>query len=164
MRFLSSVAAAVLLLVAPGCATLSSGTTDTITFTSEPAGAEVLIGGLSRGRTPTTIPVKRPGFGSRTVTMRLDGHDPVTFEMASSFNGVSILNIFVPIGFVVDAVTGSITKYSQTNYTVDMTRGSVALDLSDLDRTAEGAVVVPESAGNVVVTDAAAGLQYVFTK
>ena len=111
-----------------------------------------------------TIPVKRAGFGTRTVTMRLDGYDPVTFELSSSFNGVSILNLFVPIGFIVDAATGSITKYSQQAYNVDMSRGSVALDIQGLQKTEAGAFVVPEGAADVIVSDEATGLSFVFQR
>ena len=147
-----------------GCATLFSGSTDTITFTSEPDGAEVVVDGLSRGRTPVTIPVERPGFGDQMVTLRLEGYDPVTFQLADGFNTVSLLNIFVPIGFIVDAATGSITKYTRSAYDVDMSRGSVALDIRDLDRTEDGAAIVPATSGDVVVSDEAAGLSFVFQK
>ena len=165
MRILTLACAVFLLTVSSGCATLFSGSSDMVTFNSEPAGAEVLIGGITRGRTPVTIPVKRPGFGSTSVTMRMDGHDPVTFQMSSKFNTVSLLNLFVPVGFIVDAVTGSITKYDQVNYTADMSRGSITYNMEDLDRTTEGALVVPDVASEtVVVRDADAGVQMVFNQ
>ena len=165
MRILSTlVLLAAVLVAAPGCATLFSGSSDTITFNSEPSGADVVIDGLSRGRTPVSVPVKRAGFGDRTVTLRLDGYDPVTFQLADGFNAVSILNVFVPIGFIVDAATGSITKYTQKGYSVDMARGSVAQDMRQLERTADGAVVVPASAGDLLVTDEATGLTFAFEK
>lgn len=164
MRFVYGLALASLLFTSFGCATLFSGSTDMVTFTSDPAGAEVLIGGLSRGTTPVTIPVKRAGFGSRNVTMRMEGMNPVTFEMSSSFNTVSLLNILVPVGFIVDAATGSITKYSQQNYNVNMRTGSVAYDMKDLEVNVAGAIVVPETGGDVVVIDQEAGVQFVFNQ
>lgn len=145
-----------------GCATLFSGSTDTISFDSDPAGAEVVIGGISQGRTPLTIPVKRPGFSRQSVTLRMDGHDPVTFQLQDGLNRVTLLNMLVPIGFIVDAVTGAVTRYSRTSYAVDMSRGSVALDMASLERTADGAVVLPDAQGHVVVSDPAARLTYVF--
>ncbi|MGB3544183.1 PEGA domain-containing protein [Rubrivirga sp.] len=152
-----------LALPVAGCATLFSGSTDTISFDSDPAGAEVVIDGITQGRTPLTVPVKRPGLSHQSVTLRMDGHDPVTFRLQDGLNRVALLNMFVPIGFIVDAATGSVTKYSRTSYTVDMSRGSVAWDMDSLDRTAEGAVVLPESQrGDVVVSDSATRLTYVF--
>lgn len=165
MRLLTLACAVAFLTASSGCATLFSGSSDMVTFNSEPAGAEVLIGGITRGRTPVTIPVKRPGFSTTTVTMRMDGRAPVTFQMSSKFNSVSLLNLFAPIGFVVDAVTGSITKYDQVTYTADMARGSITYNMEDLDRTDAGAVVVPDVAGEtVVVRDADAGVQVVFNQ
>lgn len=152
----------VVVFTTTGCATLFSGSSDTISFTSDPSGAEVVMGGIVQGRTPLTIPVKRPGFGDRNVTLRMDGYDPVTFQLQDGFNTVTILNVFVPIGFVVDALTGSITKYSRTSYNVDMARGSVALDMSKLGRTEEGAIVLPITEGSVVLSDPATGLSFVF--
>lgn len=164
MRTLTLLATLVVGLVAPGCATLFSGSTDTITFTSDPEGAEVVIGGIVQGRTPLTIPVKRPGLNDQIVTLRLDGYDPVTFQLQDDINAVTLLNLFVPVGFVVDAVTGSITKYSRYSYDVDMYRGSVALDARQLERTDDGAIVLPAGDGDMVVSDPATGLSYLFSK
>ncbi len=162
MRLLSLLAVLALGLTTSGCATLFSGQSDTISFTSDPSGAEVLMGGIVQGRTPLTIPVKRAGFSDQTVTLRMDGYDPVTFQLQDGFNTVTLLNVFVPVGFLIDAVTGSITKYTRTNYNVDMDRGSVALDMGDLDRTVDGTIVLPTAEESVVVSDPATGLTYVF--
>lgn len=162
MRLFALVAILAVGFSTTGCATLFSGSSDTISFTSDPSGAEVVMGGIVQGRTPLTIPVKRAGFGNQTVTLRMDGYDPVTFQLQDGFNTITLLNVFVPIGFVVDAVTGSITKYTRSSYNVDMDRGSVALDMSDLERTEDDTVVLPESQESVVVSDPATGLTYVF--
>lgn len=164
MRTLTLFVALVVGLFAPGCATLFTGSTDPVTFTSDPDGAEVVIGGIVQGRTPLTIPVKRPGLNDQTVTLRLDGYDPVTFQLQDDINGATLLNLFVPIGFVIDAVTGSITKYSRLSYDVDMYRGSVALDARQLERTVDGAIVLPAGAGDVLVSDPATGLSVLFSK
>ena len=55
-------AAAFLVFLLAGCATLFSGTEETITFNSEPSGAAVVIDGLTVGHTPLTIEVDRPGL------------------------------------------------------------------------------------------------------
>ena len=70
----------------------------------------------------------------------------------------------MPVGFIVDAATGTITKYTRSAYNVDMSRGSVAVDARSLDRTGDGALVVPSTPGDLVVSDAETGLSFVFQK
>lgn len=50
----------------------------TLTITSNPPGALILIGGRERGRTPATLALP-PGEGR--VTLRLDGHADVTYTV-----------------------------------------------------------------------------------
>lgn len=38
----------------------------------------------------------------------------------SLYTEVYVLNIFVPIGFVIDAITGAMMKYSPTTYDVTL--------------------------------------------
>lgn len=162
MRLLSLALVAVVALTSSGCATLFTGTSDTISFDSEPDGAEILIDGIVQGRTPATIKVKRPGLGDTMVTMRLDGYDPVTFTLSDEFNAVSILNLAGIIGWGVDILTGAVMKYDKRAYDVDMSRGSVALNLDELPVDADGGYVVPADGGSVSVMDYQTGLEYVF--
>ena len=164
MRKLTLLAVLAVAVSTSGCASLFSGSTDTISFTSDPSGAEVLMDGIVQGRTPLTIPVKRAGFGDQNVTLRMDGQNPVTFKLQDGFNTVSLLNVFVPVGFIVDAVTGSITKYTRSAYNVNMATGSVAVDMSSLERTEDGAIILPTAAGEIIVSDPATGLSYAFGK
>ena len=127
-----------------------------------PGGAEIIIDGLVVGRTPTTVSVKRPGLSDQLVTLRLDGYDSVTFALSDEFNAVSILNLAGLRGWGVDIWTGAVTKYDKQAYDVDMDRGTVALRLGDLERTEEGAYVLPEAPDGVTVVDEQAGLQFVF--
>lgn len=149
-------------LTVAGCATIFSGTDDDITFRSEPSGAAVMIDGIMVGRTPVTVPVDRPGLEDTRVTVELDGYDPMTFELDKEFNMVSILNVFVWPGFIVDALTGALFKYDRTAYTVDLDDGSVTLNLDGLPRTEDGAYLVPNTNVDVLVVDETTGLQLRF--
>ena len=51
-----------------GCATLLTGTSDDISFASNPSGADIMVNGLKVGKTPATIKIKRPGFGEKEIT------------------------------------------------------------------------------------------------
>lgn len=120
-------------LVLSGCATIFSGTNDTIVFESEPAGARVLIDGVDQGVTPLTTSVKR-SLGGVDVTYRLDGYETRTFDLGQEFNTVTIANIFCLAGFWVcggiDVLTGAVMKYSPRSY-------NITLDARDMDTLEE---------------------------
>jgi hypothetical protein len=97
-----------------------TGTSDPITFDSQPEGAKVQVNGMQVGRTPITIPIKR-SLSAPQVQISLDGYESQHIMLQSSFNGVAILDIFFWPGFIIDAATGSIMRYSIRNYDVDLT-------------------------------------------
>jgi len=128
------------------CATLFTGTSDTITFESNPAGAEVMIDGLAQGRTPLTLPVSRD-LNEKRVTLRLDGYEDRTFALSRDFNKISILNLTNLLGWGIDALTGAIYRYDQLNYSIDLdARASLVerlgvfhlVTLDELDRLEDG--------------------------
>lgn len=148
-------------LAISGCATLFTGSSDTISFSSEPPGASVLIDGLTVGTTPVTVPVRRSGLGDRQVTIQLEGYQPRTFTLSKKFNAVSILNLGNVLGWGIDVATGAVMSYDRKNYTVNMQTGSVSMNLDEL-RQEDGSFVVPDLAQQVVVVDEANGLGIVF--
>ena len=151
-------------LLAPGCATLFSGTSDQVTINSEPEGARILIDGIDQGTTPATISVKRPGFDDTQVTLRLDGYRDRVFSLQTEFNTVSILNVLVWPGFIVDFLTGAITKIDPTTYDIRLDRGT-AYNLNELERDEAGQLILPSTdSERVVVQDPENGLSLVFEK
>lgn len=142
-----------------GCATMFSGSQDSVTINSNPAGATVLVNGLEMGRTPMTAMVRRGAPG--TVTLRMDGYEDRSFQLQSKFNAVTLVNLFFWPGFIIDAVTGAITKYDPTAYSVTMeaARSDVASSLGvdhvvlagELERTDDGALVIPSGASGLRV-------------
>jgi hypothetical protein len=110
---------AISLLSLQSCATLFTGTRDTIHFESQPSGAKVRIDGLDMGRTPLDLSVKR-SLNEKVVNMSLDGYETRNFPLTSEFNAVSILNLFGLIGWAVDAATGSLMKYNMKAYTIEL--------------------------------------------
>jgi uncharacterized protein YceK len=118
----------------PGCATIFTGTNDTITFESQPAGARIMIDGVDRGTTPLTTPVKRK-LGGASVTYRLDGYETRTFNLSTGFNTVAVANILCLWGVVlcggVDLLTGALMSYDVKNYDVRLdSRSSLEEQLS----------------------------------
>ena len=143
-------------LALSGCATLFSGTEQNVYISSEPAGAIIIIDGLERGTTPTTLRLDKPGIDDTEVTLRLPGYADRTFTLQSEFDMISLVNVLFWPGFLVDALSGAIKEYDPTTYTLEMqpSRAELAASLGvdhlvlegELPRDAEGKRVIPEGA------------------
>lgn len=105
-----------------GCATIFTGTKQNVHFDSAPPGAKVIVNGIEMGRTPTTLHLSKPGFGSTMVTLRLEGYEDRTFILDKSFNGISVLNLLGLVGWVVDFATGAFMNYSPEGYNMSLTQ------------------------------------------
>lgn len=115
-KFLLFLTAAIL---TSGCATILTGTKDTISFNSNPQGAIVYKDGVELCRTPCTIPVKRT-LNSEDIEFKLDGYETRVFTLDKQFNVVSVINLGSLFGWAVDAATGSIVKYGKKAYDLEM--------------------------------------------
>lgn len=100
-----------------GCATIFSGTRQNISVQSEPPGAYVQIGDLS-STTPCILAVRK---GRRLDVVVTHNSETKTVPLSRRFDAVSLLNIFVWPGFIVDAISGSIVKYHPKMIHVDFT-------------------------------------------
>jgi hypothetical protein len=127
-RALLSVSLISATFVLVGCATVFSGTRENVVINSNPSGALILVDGLEMGTTPATVPLSRPGLGGgKTVTLRLDGYADRSFALQSTFNAVSLVNLLFWPGFIVDALTGAITRYDPSAYSVTMEQERVGM-------------------------------------
>ena len=129
-------------LVFTSCATILSGTSDEITFNSDPGGADIMLDGLKLGKTPATVSIKRPGFGNKEITLKLDGYEDRTFMLQKEFNTMAICNLASWPGWVIDILTGSVMKYSKTNYDLDL--DPKAFNLNELEKDQLGRYIVPD--------------------
>ncbi len=143
------------------CATILTGTSDDITFNSDPAGAAIMLDGLKVGKTPATVSIKRPGFGNKEITLKLDGYEDRTFMLQKGFNTMAICNLASWPGWVIDVVTGSIMKYSKTNYNLDL--DPKAFNLNELEKDQLGRYIVPDVLNrSVLVYDEEMGVEIHF--
>lgn len=110
------------------CATIFTGTKDTIRFNSKPEGATVYIDGIEVCKTPCEARVKR-SLSDKDVEIKLDGYKTRIITLDRSFNVVSILNLAGFVGWAVDAATGSIMKYDRKSYDIEL---EAKRDLSNL--------------------------------
>jgi hypothetical protein len=117
---LAGVAAVVLL---QGCATIFTGTHDTLGFDANVPGVRLTIDGMYQGELPLTVDMSRNFVGGRRFLARFEREGYVTqeFQLNREFNAVSILDISSPLtSGGVDVLTGSIMKFSPRDYHVQM--------------------------------------------
>jgi len=143
------------------CATILSGTSDEITFNSDPGGADIMLDGLKLGKTPATVSIKRPWFGNKEITLKLDGYEDRTFMLQKEFNTMAICNLASWPGWIIDVVTGTIMKYSKTNYNLDL--DPKAFNLNELEKDQLGRYIVPDVLNrSVLVYDEEMGVEIHF--
>ena len=100
-----------------GCATVVSGTTQTVGVNTDPEGADcqftrkgVLVGRVNP--TPGTIQIGKD-YESVSVLCQKEGFDDTAGVIGSEFQAMTLGNILLGglIGVVVDAASGAMTKY-----------------------------------------------------
>ncbi len=109
----------ILALVAllPACATLVEGTSDTVTLSTNPAGAACTIdrNGQRIGAVPITPGSVRIGKSRHdlNVTCTKEGYQAATATTLSSFTGTTFGNVIAGglIGVAVDAASGANSRY-----------------------------------------------------
>ncbi|MDO4695335.1 PEGA domain-containing protein [Porphyromonas sp.] len=124
MKKITFVAAIALIftLLFSSCATIFTGTTDTIRFNSDPQGATVYIDGVEICKTPCTYDVPR-SLADKQLEVRLDGYEVKVLTLSRKFNTMTVLNIFNGlVGWAIDAATGAMMQYSRKGYDITLTK------------------------------------------
>jgi hypothetical protein len=101
------------------CATLFTGTKDTIRFNSTPSGATVYIDGVEQCKTPCTLLMKR-SLNNTDVEFKLDGYETRIITLSKEFNVVSVLNLTNLFGWAIDGVTGAVMQYDKKAYDITL--------------------------------------------
>ena len=102
-------------LMLSSCATVFTGTKQTVNIKTDPPAADIEVDGIKVGVTPMDVTLKK-GFTGQTVNLKLNGYEAKTFQPTTTFNAVSVVNfLFVP-GFIIDAATGAMMKYDPKVY------------------------------------------------
>jgi len=89
------------------CATLFKGSTDDVSFSSDPTGAKVYVNGSLLGTTPFQLELKSKN--SYTIEFKKDGFETKTVVLNNSVGGgwivLDILGGLFPV--IIDAATGN---------------------------------------------------------
>ncbi|MBN2637518.1 MAG: PEGA domain-containing protein [Bacteroidales bacterium] len=118
-KVLQSTVVLFMIFFLSGCATLFTGTHDTIHFSSDPEGAVVYKDGLKLCTTPCDVSMKRSVY-NQEVTFKMDGYETRIVTLDREFNVVSVINLGSLLGWAIDAATGSIMKYTTKSYDIKL--------------------------------------------
>lgn len=116
--FLSALSLSILLT---SCATIVSGSKQTVKFTTTPIAAKVFVNNVQIGVTPFEAKLKR-SVKTHNVKIVLDGYKPYETKLTRKFNAWYIGNIAFGglIGIVVDLSTGAVYKISDEEVNVTL--------------------------------------------
>jgi uncharacterized protein YceK len=116
-----------------GCASIMSGTTQRVTFDSEPQGATVTIGkkakkggqvtlvkSINAGVTP--LEVELPRRGSTMVQLSKEGFETQTVELKRTINNwfLGDVALLSPLSTSIDTSTGAVNEYKRGQYMVTL--------------------------------------------
>lgn len=109
-----------LLLCAAGCASIVSGTTQTVSFHSNPEGATVMVDGTTLGKTPLSMTLKKGKY--RSVSFEKEGYKKLVLPMQSRMDGWFWGNILIggALGSTTDGVSGAAHEYSPGQFMVSL--------------------------------------------
>jgi PEGA domain len=98
-----------------GCATLFKGSTETISYSSDPSEAKVYVNGQLMGTTPFQLQMK--SNQTYTIEFRKDGYQDRTVLLNNSVGGgwivLDVLGGLIPV--IIDAATGDWYSLDQSN-------------------------------------------------
>jgi len=104
--------ASLLIGMGSGCATLFAGKTATVHVQSTPPGASVLVDGNPVGGTPGVVQVSNKS--AHQIRFQLSGYEDAGCTLTTSVGaGWVILDVFLLVSIIVDAVTGDWSSVDQ---------------------------------------------------
>lgn len=125
------LSALILTMLTIGCATIVSGSKQTVKFTSEPTAATIYIDEVEVGKTPLEMKLKRKT--EHHVMIKLDGYETYQTNLTKKFNAWFIGNIALGglIGIIVDPITGAMYNLTPKEIHAEMNKGTVVMQESD---------------------------------
>jgi len=132
MKILICLLGVVLGFQTGGCATILNGTTQDVSVSSDPPGAEVTAGGNYMGVTPIVLDLQRKT--NHVVTVSMDGYHTEQISVTKVMSGAVAGNILAGgfIGWGIDASSGAQYKLKPDTITVSLKR----LGMGETDRVA----------------------------
>ncbi len=103
-----------------GCASIVSGTSQEVSFQTNPDGALVKIAGKEIGKTPTTVQLDRES--GQTLEIAKDGYQPIRMDLKTGIEPWFWGNIIFGglLGSTTDGLSGAATEYAPNHYYVTL--------------------------------------------
>ncbi len=106
-----------------GCATVTQGTTQDVTFSSNPAGAKVVLksaGDRHEFKTPATIQLSKNK--NYVAIFQKEGYETVSYSLVRGSSGWQLGNIIFggAIGTYMDSASGAGTKFKESRVHIDL--------------------------------------------
>lgn len=116
-----------------GCASIISGSSQEVTFQSQPDGATVTVNGKILGRTPLTTNLKKKS--DQKLTFEKEGYKTDTMQLSTRMDSWFWGNILIGglIGSTTDGISGAVHEYVPNQYFIPLT----PLDSTRLDPLTE---------------------------
>jgi hypothetical protein len=121
MKKLAVLSAVAALAAVTGCSTIVEGTSQTLSFNTDPSGANCSLerNGITIGKvvTPGAVRIDRTKHGIN-VTCLLEGYDNGTAYLKSHASAATFGNIIAGggIGWAIDSAAGADNKYDEVTY------------------------------------------------
>jgi len=122
-RLFLALSFGLVLIPLSGCATMFTGTTDTLKFSANVPGVHLTIDGQYRGELPLTLTMSRNFMNGEQFKAKFEkqAYETQEFQLKREFNFVAILDVTsIPTSGGIDLLTGALFKFSPTEYHVQM--------------------------------------------
>ena len=119
-RILPLTILAVMALTFTSCATLFTGTTQSVTIDSQPQGANIVVDGQLLGTTPARVRLDRDLNAifddGKYIRLEKDGFIPDGYILGADIEPFCVLNMFNVFFWAVDGATGALMRYDSDYY------------------------------------------------
>ena len=114
-----------------GCATIFSGTSDEMSFSTNVDPVNVYVDGLKVGDTPLNVAVEKKVGEGRVVRFEKAGYKTQEFKLKNKFDPVAVLDVTSVItSGGIDVLTGAIMEYSPKQYHIEMLKDNQIIQRS----------------------------------
>lgn len=116
MKYLIRLTILSIVVLVNGCASIVTGSSQTITFSSEPSEATVIVSGNIVGKTPVSVKIKKGKH--QFLTFEKEGYKTFTTQMSTSMNPWFWGNVIFGglLGSTTDNATGAINQFAPDRY------------------------------------------------
>ncbi len=119
------------LFLLTNCATIINGSRQSVSISSTPSNATVVIDGMEMGNTPYAADLARKE--EHVVQINLPGYLPYEVRLTKKVDAIIAGNIILGglIGLIVDAATGSMYKLTPDQVAAELKQGTASVGKND---------------------------------